>query len=133
MDRFGKLKNDFEKAIKRLEEAVNKAMNNKGTEDYTFYRDSAIQRFEIAFELMWKTVKLFLEKEGIICRSPRTCIRELFSAGFIQEEEARELLRMIDYRNMTVHTYDEEIAEEIFKKLPLYVDLFRSTFLKLKG
>ena len=68
MDRFGKLKNDFEKAIKRLEEAVNKTMNNKSTEDYTFYRDSAIQRFEIAFEFMWKTIKLFLEKEGIIVR-----------------------------------------------------------------
>jgi len=112
---------------------VNKAVNNKGTEDYTFYRDSAIQRFEIAFELMWKTVKLFLEKEGIICRSLRTCIRELFSAGFIQEKEARELLKMIDYRNMTVHTYNEETAEEIFRKLPLYVDLFKNTFVKLKN
>jgi len=49
---------------------------------------------------MWKTIKLFLEKEGIICRSPRACIRELFSAGYIHEENARELLRMIDYRNM---------------------------------
>ena len=107
-------------------------MDNKGTEDYTFYRDSAIHRFKVAFELMWETAKLFLEKEGIIRRSPRTCIRELFSAGFIQEKEARELLKMIDYRNMTVHTYNEETAEEIFGKLPLYVDLFKNTFVKLR-
>ncbi len=133
MDRFVKLKNDFEKAIKRLEEAVEKTKDSRTAEEYTLYRDSAIHRFKVAFELMWKTIKLFLEEEGIICRSPRTCIRELFSAGFIQEEEARELLRMIDYRNMTLHTYNEDIAEEIFKKLPLYVDMFRNTFLKLKG
>ena len=112
---------------------MNKAINSKGTEDYTFYRDSAIHRFKVAFELMWKTVKLFLEKEGIICRSPRTCIRELFSAGFIQGKEAQELLKMIDYRSMTVHTYDEETAEEIFGKLLLYVDLFRSVFKNLRN
>ena len=67
------------------------------------------------------SVKALLEREGIICRSPRTCFRELFSAGLIDEETVRELLKMVEDRNLTVHTYREEVAEEIFNRLPGYL------------
>ena len=71
MDRYEKSLEDFAKALKRLEEAFRRAKELEGTEEYTFYRDSTIQRFEFTFEIMWKAVKRFLEKEGITCRSPR--------------------------------------------------------------
>ena len=39
-------------------------------------RDSAIQRFEISFELCWKFLKAYLEEEhNASCTSPRTCFR----------------------------------------------------------
>ena len=101
----------------RLEEAYIKMRSSEGSEGYPFYRDSVIQRFEFTFEMMWKAIKEFLKNEGLTCRSPRSCIRELFSAGYISEDLTRKLLRMVEDCNLTVHTYREEIAEEIAKKM----------------
>ena len=117
MDRSERAVKDLEKALMRLEEAYTKMRSSKGSEDYTFYRDSVIQRFEFTFEIMWKAIKEFLRREGITCRSPRSCIRELFSAGYISEDLTRKLLRMVEDRNLTVHTYREEIAEEIANRM----------------
>ena len=39
-------------------------------------RDSAIKRFELCFELSWKTLKDFLAEEGILCRFPRSCLKD---------------------------------------------------------
>ncbi|SNR61029.1 HI0074 family nucleotidyltransferase substrate-binding subunit [Desulfurobacterium atlanticum] len=132
MDRLNKVIEDFEKSVTRLEEAISKTESSINTEDYPFFRDSAIQRFEFTFEIMWKAIKLFLEKEGIICRSPRNCIRELFSTGFISEEDTKKLLFMLEDRNATVHTYKETIAEEIFKKLPLHLNLAKKVLKVIK-
>jgi len=127
MDRFNKIIEDFKNSLSRFEEAVLKTEELKNTSEYPFYRDSAIQRFEFTFEIMWKTLKVFLEREGIICRSPRSCIRELFSAGFISEKGTMHLhlLQMLEDRNLTVHTYRESIAEEIFERLPSHVNILR--------
>ncbi len=116
--------NDFSKSVKRLKEAWEKANRYKDNEDYPFFRDSAIQRFEFTTEIMWKTIKEFLsKKEGIVCKSPKGCIREFFSAGYLNPEETTSLLEMIDSRNKTTHTYHEDIAEEIFHSLKKYIPL----------
>ena len=72
----------LEKAYKRLEEAYYRTLNEKGSDDYYFFRDSTIQRFEFTVEIFWKTIKGFLKEiEGIDCRSPKSCIRNFFSTG----------------------------------------------------
>jgi len=121
-----KRKKDFEKALNRLEEAYKKAVKNKNTEDYPFFRDSTIQRFEFTTEILWKTLKEFLkEKEGIECKSPKGCIREFFSSGYLTPNETSLLLEMIDSRNKTSHTYHEEIAEEIFFSIKGYIPVMK--------
>ncbi|HHG74714.1 MAG TPA: nucleotidyltransferase, partial [Persephonella sp.] len=40
--------------------------------------------------------------------------------------ELEKLLEMVDDRNLTVHTYHEEIAEELLGKLKGYAILMRS-------
>ena len=113
---------DFKTSIERLEEAYTKASENKNGELYSFFRDSAIQRFEFTVEIFWKLLKSAIkDKEGIICNSPKSCIREFFAAGYIKEDPAKLLLGMIDDRNMTSHTYHEEVAEIIFSKLKSYI------------
>jgi len=124
---------NFEKALKRLKEAYLRATNGIMEDDYYFFRDSAIQRFEFTVEIFWKTIKIFLkEKEGIDCRTPKSCIREFFSAGFLDEELTVLLLEMIDDRNLTSHTYKEEIAESIFSRLSKYIDTLEQIVLNLK-
>ncbi len=52
-------------------------------------------------------------------------MRELFKTGHVSEDELRDQLKMTDGRNLTVHTYHEEPAENLFKHLKTYVRLMR--------
>ena len=125
---------DFGKALDRLENAYTRAIEYKETNYNEFFRDSSIQRFEICVELMWKSVKKFLEEfEGITCRSPKGCTRELLSVGLISENDSIEPRRMIDNRSITVHTYHQEIAEQIFGNIGSYRGLMRKILSIIKG
>ncbi|WP_022846320.1 HI0074 family nucleotidyltransferase substrate-binding subunit [Desulfurobacterium sp. TC5-1] len=127
-----KLVEDFEKALERLREAYLRTKNSDKN-DYYFFRDSAVQRFEFTVEIFWKCIKSYLrEIEGIECRSPKSCIREFFSAGHLNEEETILLLKMIDDRNLTSHTYREEVAERLFSKLEKYIIQLEKVLLDLR-
>ncbi len=127
MDKLEKQLKDLNKAVSRLEEALSIATDNKNNKLYPFLRDSAIQRFEFTFEIFWKLVKTALRQlEGIECNSPKSCMRELFRNKYVEEPELEKLLEMVDDRNLTVHTYHEEIAEDLFNKLRIYTNLMKS-------
>ncbi|MBW7897570.1 Nucleotidyltransferase substrate binding protein like protein [Candidatus Brocadiaceae bacterium B188] len=96
-------------------------------------RDATIQRFEYTFEALWKYIKEYLkEREGIIANSPKSCFRELFSLGFLTEEETVNFLEMTDRRNDTFHTYKEEVAQIIYSKIPGYFSGMESLLLKFR-
>jgi nucleotidyltransferase substrate binding protein (TIGR01987 family) len=74
-------------------------------------RDAAIQRFEYSFEAVWKTVQLYLrEVEGLDVGSPKGAARSSFQVGLLDHAETRRTLTMADDRNLTVHTYNEKLA-----------------------
>lgn len=85
-------------------------------------RDSAIKRFELTFELAWKTLKMHVGAQGIVCRSPRECLKEAFTLGIVRDNPL--WVQMIQDRNASVHTYNEKLAEEIYGRLPDYQTLF---------
>lgn len=107
------------KALGTLEEIIE-------LEKSELVRDAAIQRFEYTVEAVWKCVQAYLrEKEGIICHSPKTCLREAATVGLLVDDDTKELLVMIDDRNLTSHTYHEKIADDIFNSLPDYAQLMK--------
>jgi nucleotidyltransferase substrate binding protein (TIGR01987 family) len=82
-------------------------------------RDAAIQRFEYTFEATWKAAQRFLAVvEGVEAGSPKSAIRACHEAGLLQSAQAEQALAMADDRNLTAHTYNEGLAEAIFKRLP---------------
>ena len=100
----------------------------------TIERDAAIQRFEFSFEACWKTAKQFLyDIEGIDIGSPKGVIRSIREVGILSEEETILGLHMVDHRNLTVHTYNEDLANEIFNNLPRYYFLLRNWMDQLKN
>ena len=87
-------------------------------------RDATIQRFAYTFEALWKFLKEYLkEKEGIVSNSPKGCFKEIFSLGFLTEDETVRCLEMTDRRNDTSHTYKEEVAKLIYSKTKGYYTL----------
>lgn len=97
-------------------------------------RDAAIQRFEFTFEITWKTLQKYLkQQEGITANSPKSVFREGLSVGLFTEEETELALAMTDDRNLTVHTYHEELAKKIYNKLPVYYELLKNSLSIIRG
>lgn len=107
---------DYQKSIKKLKDIL----DIKKTE---INRDSALKRFELCFDLAWKSIKEYARKEGVECQSPRACFKTAFQLKLIEYDEL--WLQMIDDRNKSVHIYKEEFADEIYANLNGYIKLFK--------
>jgi len=122
----------LEKLARRIKETGKalKTLREISEEPYSvIVRDAAIQRFEYTFETFWRLVKEYLnEYEGIGCNSPKSCFREALSVGLISEEQTLTCLEMTDDRNLTSHTYIEEVAEQIYQKIENYCKLMETIF-----
>lgn len=120
--------------IKQTEKALN-AFNEILREPYSkIVRDAAIQRFEFTLETLWKLAQRYiLLQNGIDAGSPKTVIRGCFQAALINEEQTELLLTAIDDRNLTAHTYNEKLAEMIYKNLFKYQPVFAVLFQKISA
>jgi len=80
-------------------------------------KQGIIKRFEIAFELSWKTLKDYMEFQGITLdqASPRYVIKEAFGAKIIPD--ASIWLDMLSFRNLLSHTYDVDVFEETLSRI----------------
>lgn len=88
--------------------------------------EGTIQRYEVAIELMWKTLKRALEHEGLTPKTPRESVREAFQAGWLHDEA--EWLDMLNHRNRTSHMYlAEEFAEDAYEDVKNAVPHLRAT------
>lgn len=105
----------FEQALERLQEVLDEPKTD-------VVRDAAIKRFEFTFELSWKAVQKFLAGEGVSCVSPKNCFKEAYKVGLMKDSPL--WVRMIEDRNMTVHTYNASVADEIYGRLSSYIPLF---------
>jgi nucleotidyltransferase substrate binding protein (TIGR01987 family) len=78
-------------------------------------KEGAIQRFEVAFELAWKTLKDYLEENGIVVNpvTPRNVIKEAFAAKLL--EDAQVWIDMMLHRNLLSHTYDIKVFEAVLR------------------
>jgi nucleotidyltransferase substrate binding protein (TIGR01987 family) len=75
-----------------------------------------IQAFEYTHELAWKVLKDFLESRGgQNLYGPRDVTRLAFQMGLIMDGDT--WMAMIESRNLTSHTYDEDTAQKILKSI----------------
>lgn len=109
--RFTERKKELSEAVLRLEEALAQPESD-------LVRDSVIQRFEFSFELAWKALQLYLEHQGIETGSPRQALRGAFAEGIISKEEDADIwLKMLEDRNLTTHTYHQDLAKSIYQRI----------------
>ncbi|MGC1525596.1 MAG: nucleotidyltransferase substrate binding protein [Phormidesmis sp.] len=100
---------NFERAFFLLSEAL------KVEDPSVLERAGLIQFFEMAFELSWKILKDYEQTEGIDARSPREVIKQAYQIGLISE--GHEWTDALQDRNLTAHTYKEEIAQTVEQRI----------------
>lgn len=114
------------RAADALERALDVLAEHEGAkEERLLLRDGVIQRFEIAFELSWKTLRRYLRVYGL-SRVEHMTNRELFRQGQVQGviRDAEAWFTFLRHRNLTSHVYNETIAEEVFSSAaPLLAEL----------
>lgn len=115
---------NFEQAFSEFDDACSRKTYSK------LERSGLIQTFEFTFELAWKTLQDFLGQRGYInIIGPRPVIEQAFRDGLIHEGET--WMKMLESRNLTVHSYDESTAERIATEIrsryhPLLKDLVKT-------
>jgi nucleotidyltransferase substrate binding protein (TIGR01987 family) len=119
-----KIKRDIVlQALVTFEEAIRIMENPKYEEIYKTTRDSAIQRFEYTIDSFWKFLKIYMQQRlNIFVKidSPRAILREALNAQIITNEEFEQLIEGVADRNLTSHSYKEEVANMLAFHLPTY-------------
>ena len=126
MKRFEERFNELLKATERLKEVLTEDVN-----DITI--DCTLHRFEFTFELAWKTMKDYLEYNGIIesIGSPREILKKAFESNLIEDGE--QWIKMMLARNSLSHLYDEKTSREIYNEIKnKYINLIEKLNEKLK-
>ena len=96
---------NFDLAVALLREPIERGV--EGLSDLE--QEGAVQRFEFALELAWKTLKDYLEHSGKVIQpaTPREVVKESFAAGILADGQV--WIDMLDHRNLLAHTYDSAI------------------------
>ena len=116
---------NFEQAILRLEAAL-----QYDPEVLGIALDAVIQRFEFTFEQAWKSIRLAAKAVGYDCKSPRGCLKLAYKMEWIEDEE--KWLRLLEARNLTSHTYDQEAAMEVYETVKENFEVFQGLLKELR-
>jgi nucleotidyltransferase substrate binding protein (TIGR01987 family) len=104
-ERFELQREYFNKALDRLHEAL-------AENETPFVRDSIIQRFEMTFEMAWKSLYRYLSDKGEeVAAKAWDVLPVAFVSRLIADAELWDQMR--SYRNDTSHEYKEAMAIEI--------------------
>lgn len=76
-------------------------------ENYDELRAAGLfQTFKFTFELSWKTLKDYLQNQGLDVQFPREVIKQAFAHGLI--EDGSLWIEILDNRKDLTHTYNQE-------------------------
>ncbi|NBV28155.1 hypothetical protein EBR43_00505 [bacterium] len=95
----------------------------------TYLMDACIKRFELTFDLLWKTLRVFFYYKGIELHYPKDVLKEGYLTDYLEDELL--WLRMLQDYNISAYSYDDTLASDLFKRIQLYIPLIRNAFNKL--
>jgi nucleotidyltransferase substrate binding protein (TIGR01987 family) len=100
----------------RAASLLKSALESKKLEDFSdLEAEGVIQRFEYTYELAWKTMKDYLEENGVTITplTPRNVIKEAFAAGLVGDGQVWS--DMMLHRNLLSHTYSEKAFRAVLE------------------
>jgi nucleotidyltransferase substrate binding protein (TIGR01987 family) len=100
---------NYTKALEQLANAVATRQQRPLSE---LEKQGLIQAFEFTHELAWNVMKDYFAYQGNpAITGSRDAAREAFQKGLVEDGEG--WMEMIKSRNLTSHTYQQKIADEI--------------------
>ncbi|MBP2283671.1 nucleotidyltransferase substrate binding protein (TIGR01987 family) [Flavobacterium sp. CG_23.5] len=104
---------NFSRAINLLREPFEKDLSTLSQLE----KEGIIQRFEFTFELAWKTLKDYMENDGLLLDtiSPKGVLKDAYQAKYINNIAV--WLKMINDRNLMSHTYNFATFEKIINSI----------------
>lgn len=100
---------NFNKSYRLLEKYSKKSNLNE------LEQAGIIQFFEMTFEIAWKVLKDYLEKDGFMVKSPREAIKQAFQNDLINDGHI--WIEALANRNLRTHTYDSELSSKMVKEI----------------
>ena len=98
--------NNYKKAFTQLKKFIDKGDLSE------LEMQGLVKAFEYTYELAWTTMKDFLEYRGQMdIYGSRDAIRKAYQLGLV--DDGAIWMDMLQSRNKTSHTYNEETAQEI--------------------
>ncbi|MCI5151232.1 MAG: nucleotidyltransferase [Candidatus Electrothrix sp. MAN1_4] len=102
---------NFLRALQTLRQAA-ELSDQRGLSELE--KQGLVQGFEFTHELGWNLLKDYLEEQGVTgIIGSKNAVRGAFKNGLLKEADAETLMDMIRARNLSVHTYNQDTAEEI--------------------
>ena len=117
--------NEAEKALDALKVALDAPM-----QESKISVDATIRRFKLSIELFLKLLKRILATKGVEAQYPKDVLRQAYAGKLINNEE--QWLAMLADRNLTSHTYNEDLAMEIYLRIQKHYPTLKATFDTLK-
>ncbi|PCJ21212.1 MAG: nucleotidyltransferase [Candidatus Cloacimonadota bacterium] len=120
---------NFKKALIQLQHAVDLSSSRELSH---LEKQGLVQGFEYTHELAWKTLKDFLEYRGATEKiyGSKDSVREAFKFDLITAGD--DWMGMIKSRNLTSHTYNEDVVFQIVDQiLNIYIHRFNELNKKL--
>jgi nucleotidyltransferase substrate binding protein (TIGR01987 family) len=123
-----KATHNFRKTLEELESFLEIPIQND--------RDIAgiIQAFEFTYEQCWKSIQKVATTQGITVASPKNAFSFALKSTWIPATDETKWIQLIEDRNRTSHTYQEELAHEVLERVQKeYVQMFRGLLLCLEN
>ena len=112
---------NYNKALAQLQKFIDHGELNELEEQ------GLIKSFEYTYELAWNTIKDFYTNQGVIdIQGSRDAFKLAANRNLIKDVE--KWMDMVNSRIKTVHTYDQEVANEIANDIvtfyhPMFIQL----------
>ena len=104
---------NFDRMATLLEEACSAGVDTLSALE----KEGAIHRFQRCFELAWKTLRDYMEANGLEISpvTPRNVVKEAFAADIL--DDGQIWIDMMLHRNLLAHRYDEASFEMVLKEV----------------
>jgi nucleotidyltransferase substrate binding protein (TIGR01987 family) len=111
---------NFKKTLEELDAFLKLPIQND--------RDIAgiIQAFEFTFEQCWKSIQKIAGAQGVEVGSPKSAFSYALQNSWIRLEDELSWLELLKDRNLTSHTYQEDLAREVLQRIQTrYLQMFQ--------